>query len=673
MLLYALTIVAGAFLLFQIQPMLARSILPWFGGAAAVWTTCLLFFQVVLLFGYLYAHALVRYFKPRTQMLVHIAWLSVSALALPVYPSAKWKPGGHEDPVLGILVVLTATVGLPYFLLSTTGPLLQAWYARRFQDPMPYRLCALSNAGSMFALVSYPALFEPVFTAQQQARIWSVAYGAFIVLCGFTAVRSGGARGKELLVDPEPAEKPRLRLYAMWLALPACASALLLATTNHLTQNVAAIPFLWVLPLSIYLLTFILCFQGQGRYGRNPYLQLLAVGLWSMGVALGAGMQGSVPIKVTVPLFAMGLYVCCMACHGELARLKPHPRFLTQFYLSIAAGGAVGGILVGLIAPKVFRAYYELPVGLVACGVLVIVALLQDRGLPWFRKWKQPAPLVAAALTLALAIYLGARVREAEKGARIIMRNFYGLLKVTDSGPEESLTATRTLTHGTIRHGEEFLHPSRRNWPTARYGPNTGIGIAIREKQKAGPMRVGAIGLGAGTIAAYGRAGDVYRFYEINPLVLDIARSQFFFLRDSAAELDAALGDARLTLEREEPQNYDVLAVDAFSGDSIPVHLLTREAISLYFRHLKPDGVLAVHITNRYLDLRPVLAGESRAAGKSARLVDTPDGENKVSAAKWVLVTSAPGAFDAQSTPLEVERTVRMWTDDYSNLFQILK
>jgi SAM-dependent methyltransferase len=684
MILYALTIVVSAFLLFQVQPVIAKIILPWFGGSAAVWTVCMLFFQMALLLGYLYAHALVRYLKPRTQMLVHAGLLLVSALALPVYPNASWKPLSGEEPTLRILGLLAMTVGLPYFLLSTTGPLLQAWYARRFRGAMPYRLYALSNAGSMFALLSYPVLFEPVFTTHQQAWMWSAAYGVFVVLCGGLALLAGpeargqGPGGDDAEAEPEAVEKPSAKHYLMWLLLPAVASLLLLAITNHLSQNVAAIPFLWVLPLSIYLLTFILCFEGSGWYRRNPYLQLLAVALGAMAYALSVDSTGSVPIRVMVPMFAMGLFTCCMVCHGELARLKPDPRYLTHFYVMIAAGGALGGLLVGLVAPRLFNALYEMPLGLVACAVLVVWVLRQDGELKWFRRWRQPAPIVAAVLTVALAVFVGMQIRDSVRGTRVLVRNFYGALKVRDSGPATQLDATRTLTHGTINHGEQFLNPARRDLPTTYYGPNTGVGLTIRERGKSRAIRVGVIGLGTGTIAAYGRQGDYYRFYEINPLVLRLAHTEFSFLPDCRAKVDVAMGDARLSLERESPENFDVLAVDAFSSDSIPVHLLTLEAMLVYFRHLRPDGVLAVHISNRYLDLEPVLAGETRATGKIARVVDTDDDDTQdVFGATWVLITSPASGFRGEelkdSAEIESKRTVRLWTDDYSNLFRIVK
>lgn len=746
MFLYALTILVSAFLLFQVQPVIAKIILPWFGGSAAVWTTCMLFFQVALLLGYLYSHALVRYLRPRVQMLVHCAMLVVSALVLPILPNASWKPATPDEPTLRILGLLAVTVGLPYFMLATTGPLIQAWYARRYKGAMPYRLYSLSNVGSMGALISYPFVFEPAFGTHQQATMWSWAYGVFIALCGFTAWRSGGGDQQvaEAAGDP-PADPPTARTYALWLILPAVASVLLLAITNHLSANVAAIPFLWVLPLSIYLLTFILCFEGEGWYRRNPYLQLLAVALGSMAYAMGIDASGNVSIKVLVPLLSIGLFTCCMVCHGELVRLKPEPRYLTHFYLMISAGGALGGVLVGLIAPHFFNSFYEMPLGLAVCGVIVLIALRANPDWGFLAELLSPPRLVIAAVALALlgfawtgiwdfaardwspednvrsGIMMGAfllvgliaatilrggpgwvrssvkvpavlsevlvlllvgyvanEVRQTSHGYRVVVRNFYGGLRVRDNGSPDALDATRTLTHGTINHGEEYLSPARRHLATTYYGPNTGVGIAIREKQRTGAVRIGVIGLGTGTVATYGRLGDYIRYYEINPLVLHIARTQFYFVPDCKAKLDVAMGDARLSLEREQPQNFDVLAVDAFSSDSIPVHLLTREAMELYFRHLKPDGILAVHISNRYLDLEPVLQGEASVLHKAGRVVDTEDDETQdVFGATWVLIANPATGFTQEelsnSGPLDSKKSVRLWTDDYSNLFKILK
>jgi hypothetical protein len=752
MLLYALTILVSAFLLFQVQPVIAKIILPWFGGTAAVWTTCLVFFQMVLLLGYLYAHAVVRYLKPKTQVLLHAGLLIVSAAALPIYPKLAWKPSGTEEPTFAIVKLLLLSVGLPYFLLSTTGPLVQAWYSRRFKGAMPYRLYALSNAGSMFALISYPALFEPFFGTHRQALLWSIGYGVFILVCALTALRSGGEGVTETAEEVAGEHRPAARQYALWIALPACASILLLATTNHLAQNVAAIPFLWVLPLSIYLLTFILTFEGSGWYRRNPYLQLLVVALASMALADKIDASGAVPIKILVPLFSMGLYTCCMVCHGELARLKPHPRYLTHFYLMISAGGALGGLFVGLIAPNVFKALYEFPLALALCGVLTLIVLEGDHEYAWFASLLPPrrillattivavganvaynwrgrlldlagklatkvfgendsrtvdnemvivvmaafslivlvtargfrmrgklAALGAELLVLTLVGYIFYHVRQLTSDYRLNVRNFYGAMRVRDSGDASEFDSTRTLTHGTINHGEQFLNPARRNLATTYYGPGTGVALAIKEKGKDRAIRVGVIGLGTGTLASWGREGDYYRFYEINPLVLQLARTQFTYLNDCKAKLDVAMGDARLSLEKEADQNFDVLAVDAFSSDSIPVHLLTKEAMELYFRHLKnPDGVLAVHISNRYLDLQPVLAGDTKAAGRIARMVDNDEDDTQdVFGATWVLIKRKEAGFTAeeiqQSAEIGPTKTIRLWTDDYSNLFQILK
>lgn len=676
MVLYALTILASAFLLFQVQPVIARIILPWFGGSAAVWTTCLLFFQCVLLLGYLYSHWLYRKLRPRAQMLTHILLLAVSLAVLPIAPAASWKPSNAEDPTLRILLLLAANVGLPYFLLSTTGPLLQAWYSRRYHGAIPYRLYALSNAGSMLALVSYPVLFEPWLGARSQSLSWSWAYAVFVVLCATTAFLGINTTDTRLPdADPSTGD-PQSNIF-FWIALPACASILLLSITNHLSQNVAAIPFLWILPLSLYLLSFILCFESPRWYQRRVFLGMFVVAAGSMAYALSPEFQNN-PVKVMIPFYAVGLFVCCMVCHGELARLKPHPSRLTSFYVMIALGGALGGVFVALIAPRVFNGFYELPLGLAACGFVVLAVLRGDPESGLGGSWRQPAPLAAAILTLALAGYLGFIIHERGGGGRVTARNFYGGLKVADATADDSDEPVRRLTHGTITHGEQYLDPKLAGRPTTYYGPNSGVGRAIRQDQEAGPVRVGVIGLGTGTLAAYGRAGDYFRFYEINPLVLRLANTQFTFLKISKARLDVAMGDARLSLERELPENFDVLAVDAFSSDAIPVHLLTREAFVLYFRHLKADGVLAVHVSNKHLDLRQVVKLAADSLQKDVRLIDTEDEPNDVFGSTWMLVTACRGFFDKpllRTAAVAVPRSgrVRLWTDDYSNLFRILK
>jgi SAM-dependent methyltransferase len=684
---YALTIFVSAFLLFQVEPVIARIILPWFGGSAAVWTVCLLFFQVALLLGYGYAHWSIRALRPAVQTRVHLVLLALSLFCLPIMPAPGWKPHGGEEPTGRILLLLLVTVGLPYFLLSTTGPLLQAWYARRRMmegadgpRPFPYRLYALSNFGSMLALLSYPALVEPILTIHQQAIVWSSAYVVFVILCAWVASQAGRAPSDSQLDsvghsdDWQQAVRPGVGKYLLWTALAACSSTLLLAVTTHLSQNVAAIPFLWVLPLSLYLLSFILCFGVQTWQWRPAFLPLPAIALAGMVYTLFWD-PNDIGIMALIVLFSVGLFICCVVCHGELARLKPHPRYLTGYYLTMSFGGALGGLFVGLLAPHLFSAYYELPIGLAGCTLLALFVLYRDPETSGIdTTW-----LTLLAMSVAMFIGLGMHLRADPKHNRAMARNFYGVLWVFDSDDPHAENATRTLNHGTILHGEQYLNPDRHMRPITYYGPGSGIGLAVRERQQRGSERVGVIGLGTGTVAAYGRPGDFYQYYEINPLVERLARTQFSFLHDSKAQVLVTMGDARLTLESQPPQNYDVLAVDAFSSDAIPVHLLTQEAFQLYFRHLKPDGVLAVHVSNRFLDLEPVVAQLADALGKEARLVDSDaDDANELMDAQWVLVTARASFFNSPllknvAKPLSRRKHLRLWTDDYSNLFQILK
>jgi hypothetical protein len=667
-------------LLFQVQPLIAKMILPWFGGSAAVWTACVLFFQLLLLLGYLYSHWTIRYLRPKTQTMLHLVLLGASLLMLPAIPNAAWKPSGGEDPTLRILGLLGATIGLPYLILSTTGPLIQAWFVReRFQSAgKAYRLYALSNLGSMLALLSYPVLVEPYLTTQRQGYGWSAGYIVFVLLCGYTAWRGLSKApdgGGETAAGPAGAsvEAPRAGAMLLWVALAASASTLLLAVTNHLSQNVAAIPFLWVLPLALYLLSFILCFDGDGWYKRYWFLMTFAVLAGGMAYALYTDTD-NLPLKVALPLFGVGLFVCCMVCHGELARMRPDPRHLTLFYLMVSIGGAIGGIFVGLLAPRFFSGYFELPLGLAGCAVLMLVVLRRD--MTREGGGMSPAWLAGLAGVAALTGYVGYEMKQSTGGYKLMARNFYGGLKVNDSGT--GLSGTRILTHGTINHGEQFLDPSRRRMATTYYGPHSGVAAAIHAVAGDGAMHLGVIGLGTGTLATYGRAGDRVRYYEINPLVIKIAHSEFTYLTDCQAQLEIVLGDARLSLEREPEQNFDVLAVDAFSSDSIPVHLLTVEAFRLYFHHLKPDGVLAVHVSNKYLDLKPIVELAARALDKETRVIDTDDDDEIGEfGSTWVLMAGRqfferPQIHDMGSMLL-ARNELRLWTDDYSNLFRILK
>ena len=669
MLRYGLTIFTGAFLLFAVQPLIAKAILPWFGGSASVWTTCMLFFQVVLLLGYLYTHWSIGRLAPRRQAMVHIALLAASLVLLPVSPSPRWKPVGHEDPILRILLLLATTVGLPYFLLSTTGPLVQAWCARDLRHAVPYRLYSLSNLGSMLALLSYPVLVEPLVTIRGQITGWSAAYALFVLLCGALAWRNRSVPAPDVVEreSQPPNAAPSWKMHALWLVLAACPSMLLLAVTNHLCQNLAAIPFLWILPLSLYLASFIICFDHPRWYHHDVYYWLLvgALGVMTYGLLK---IDANASLKVLIPVFAAGLFVCCMFCHGELAARKPHPRYLTHFYLMVATGGALGGLAVGLGAPTLFKGYFELPVAITACGALALFLIYGRRVI---------TDVAWVAITVGLVVAASVEIRAFTSTSRVMMRSFYGGLRVVDLHGQGEDDATRTLAHGVINHGTQFLAPHKRREPTAYFGPQSGAGVAVRFADRS-PLHVGIIGLGAGTLAVYGRRGDTYRFYEINPQVIELARREFSFLEDCEAQVEVVLGDARLSLEREPPRNFDVFVVDAFSGDSIPVHLVTREAFELYLRHLKPDGVLTLHISNSYLDLVPVVRRLAQALGRPSRLVVTTDDEpRKLSGSVWMIVTSNTALLAkaglGQDNVAAPARPISLWTDDYSNQFQILK
>lgn len=673
--LHAFTIFLSAFLLFQVQPIIAKMILPWFGGGAAVWTTCMLFFQLLLVGGYLYAHWTTRRLGARTQAIVHCALLALAAAALPIVPDAGWKPAGDGDPGAHILGLLAVTVGLPYFVLAATGPLAQVWYSRAHRGALPYRLYALSNAGSMLALLTYPVAVEPWLPTRAQALGWSGAFIVFALACAVLAWRSRGASWEVAAGAAAADAPPAAGRYLLWGALAATASVLLLAFTSQLSQNVAPIPFIWVLPLALYLLSFILAFDGSGWYRRGIYLPLTAVGLAGVTALLHADFRHA-ELWVMLPAYAATLFAACMVCHGELVRLKPAPRYLTGFYLAISIGGALGGVFVGLVAPRVFLDLYELPVGLVMMAAMAALVLALDAH-TIAGALRGAVVAGAGALAVALAGTLWWIYDGYARDTTVRVRNFYAAMRVRDSG--FGAEQERVLTHGSITHGKQFTVPERRKWVTTYYGETSGVGRAILAAGLDGPVRVGVIGLGAGTLAGYGRAGDSFRLYEINPQVIELARAQFTYVADTRAKVEMSLGDARLSLEREPPQGFDVLAMDAFSSDAIPVHLLTAEALETYFRHLKPGGVLAVHISNRYLDLKPVLRAAAARFGRHARLVDEDsDDARGVYGSTWVLIADDPGVFErpplaGAAAPLESDRRVRLWTDDYSDLWRILK
>ena len=680
-LLFAGTIFSSAFCLFLIQPIIAKQILPWFGGSAAVWAVCLVFFQLMLLAGYAYSDWSSRHLRPALQVGLHVLLLAASVLFLPIIAGNGWKPVNGDDPTWRIIALLLATVGLPYFMLSTTGPLVQSWVARSFDKAQVYRYFSLSNLASLIALISYPFLIERHWAIAGQAYGWSAGYSVFALLCAgcalvFLRAQRQGAPASLAAQDASPEAKsatdvaargaaPTLRSACIWLIAAAMGSWMLLAVTSHITQNVAAIPFLWLLPLTLYLLTFVLCFESDRWYRPNWFRPLTALLMAVCAYSLAYGSLGS-NVLTAVPLFVGCLFLLCMFYHGELARLRPSPQYLTRFYLMLSLGGALGGIGVGLIAPHVLPAYYELGIGFVVTALLAAV-LVQAR-------WQR---VLALALGVFCSVFLLLQIQDDVHDSRYLGRNFYGTLSTFDSHRSDPLLDRRQLYHGAIKHGEQFLEPTRKSWPTAYYGQTSGVALAIAQTQHPG-QRVGVIGLGAGTLATYGRAGDSYRMYELNPDVIQVAQTEFSFLADSAAHIDLIPGDARLSLEREAPQNYDVLAVDAFSGDAIPVHLITDQAMAVYLRHLQPDGVIAFHLTNRYLNLAPVVQAIAQSRGLHSVLVHDEPERPAQRDTDWMLVSRNAAVLESAAIsarrvePAHIAQ-LGVWSDDFNNLFDVLR
>ncbi len=778
---FGLTIFTGAFLLFQVQPLIAKYILPWFGGGPSVWTTCMLFFQALLLGGYCYAHLTSKWLRPRAQALVHVILLAPALALLPITPADAWKPASPEHPTLRILLLLAASLGLPYFVLSSTGPLLQQWFSLSNPGRSPYRLYALSNVGSLLALLSYPFFFETHFARKTQAALWSCGLVLFVLLCAGCALAVWRAKKavqspESRVHSPESTVHSPQSTYLLWLLLPACASVMLLALTNKMCQDVAAIPLLWVLPLSIYLLSFIVCFDSPRWYERVPFRVLLVGALGALYWAIPKGNETA--LGPLLGVYSGALFICCTVCHGELYRLRPEPERLTTFYLMIAAGGALGGVLVAVVAPMVFSDYFELQWGAVGCGVLALAAWARDRrpegvrqcrwlasvlplvvllavdrllaglGAHWgegprtglvvvriaegafllqlayvgleTQALDQPGARLWPALVLAFAPWAGGKRfsryghwralacwwlaaglvvlgiglwQKANRATTLVVeraRNFYGVLTGTRGCPGDPAHHNRELVHGRTLHGLQLVDSNVAAIPTLYYCETSGIGLALRALPGNG-RRIGLVGLGVGTLAAYARTNDVFRFYEINPQVQRLAEKHFSYLARAPREVVIQLGDARLSLEREPPQKFDLLALDAFSGDSVPVHLLTREAFALYERHLKPHGLIAVHITNRYLDFEPVVLNAARELNFDSLVIDanpldpaavqtSPTGQTWwMLASTWVLLShdrqllSTPSLYDAARPPRFMPGKVRLWTDNFTSLFQVMK
>lgn len=691
--LFLAAIFLSAFLLFQVQPVIARYILPWYGGSPAVWTTCLLFFQVGLLAGYAYAHGLVTFFRERRKLQagIHFVLLLLAFLVLPITPDAAWKPDGTElNPATGIVRLLGFTVGFPYLLLSASGPLLQHWFAESHPGRSPYRLYAISNLGSLLGLLTYPFLFEPRLDVTQQTALWSWAFAIYALLAIATGVvflkRTAPLAGHHS-TEAEGARPPVVDVL-LWIAFSACGSMLLLSLTSQMCQDVAVVPFLWVVPLSLYLLTFVIAFDHERWYLRYVAIPLAAVAIgltiWLMNLQYASSEW---PLFKQIAVYCGAIFFACLVCHGEIVRMKPAVRHLTGFYLCISLGGALGGIFVSLVAPRLFNGYWELHLTFDILALLVSFQLWR-----YFRNTRRPFLVLGGAcgwiaLLAVMVHFLGKHMEESREQSIIMRRGFYGVLKVEEINAGTEF-AFRALHHGRISHGRQYLDESRRTLATTYYSPNSGVGavfecLAARNASPTEPVHIGVVGLGVGTITSYAEEGDRFRVYEINPQVEELARSHFTYLADCRGEETIVLGDARISLERElaagQSQQFDALFVDAFSGDSIPIHLITREAFDLYYQHLKPGGVLAIHVTNLHLDLSDPVRNLAAASGHRAFRVDhSPDvTEDFAYYSDWILITkdeAFAAALEASDYLSKWDRPETLpihWTDAYSNLFDV--
>ena len=700
---FALVIFISAFLIFLVQPLIAKQILPWFGGSAAVWATCLLFFQTALLAGYAYADAVTRWLSLKRQVMLHMALLTLAALTMPILVSEAWRPVGTEEPISRILLLLAATIGLPYFLLATTTPLVGAWYSRRFHAAAPYRLFALSNFASPLALLGFPFLIEPMMGNRQVSWAWSGLFVVFALLCAALAWRTlkagaasvapaagqvgpGDATAPVDTATVGAAASPGAGAAAgagagagegaaagplTWTLLSAVGSAMLLGVTSHLTQNISSAPLLWVFPLALYLVTFIISFDHPRWYLRGLVLPLAGISL-----PLMAWLSDSLALKQVTPVYALGLFFVCMACHGELARLKPEPRRLTAFYLCMSVGGALGSLFMAVLAPLVFKGYFELYAALVVAGMAAWLLPLPA--------WASSRRLVLRAAVGAVVVCTGALsvqgVKTYVEAVRFMDRDFYGVVRTRDS--DVGGEPFRNLIHGAIAHGGQLLREDLRMAPSSYFGPTSGYGRVFASLPP-GPRKVGVIGLGAGALAAYAKPGDEWVFYEISPAVVQAALQEFTFLPKFPGRHEVVVGDGRLALEREAPRQYDVLAMDAFAGDSIPTHLITREAMAAYLKHLKPDGVLVFQATNRFVNLMPVLHNLAQAFGMQAVLIsDSPPtatgADYWLSSTDQVIVTRNAALLQSPAIrevaqPLQADPGLPVFTDDYVNLVRILK
>jgi spermidine synthase len=664
-LLFGGAVFLGSFLLFLVEPIAAKQLLPTFGGSAAVWLTCLVFFQTALLVAYLYAHWLAS----RPYWVLHCVGLLVATGAAATWAAQSASPNPLH-PIAAIFLSLGLTIGLPFLMLGATSPLLQVWLARLQTGAIPYRLFALSNLASLLALALYPTFFEPHFTLRAQRMVWTGGFAAFALLSIVLTFRTRNASAAvtQAPFDEAPFPPAPMGHKVLWVLLPMGAAMQLSAVTSYITANVAAIPLLWILPLATYLITLILAFQFPRMLPRGIITRFLVVMLAGLGYML-TKVDVTLPLRIALSFFLVEVFFSCLFCHTEAYALRPkRPSESTLFYLLFAAGGALGSFFIAIASPLIFSFNYDL-------AITFFVTALLALAVTWSGGWTQRLLWGTASILLFALIFM---LHTAfERNTPLAVRNFYGSLRVRQSFSYPGATM-RTLTNGTIQHGTQIFTPELRKTPTTYYAEDSGVGLALRFCCVGRPRNIGVVGLGVGTIAAYGLPGDRIRFYEINPAVEPIARNLFTYIRESGAGISVVTGDARSSLAKEPPQQFDVLVIDAFSGDAIPLHLLTTQAIELYKRHLAPGGILAFHISNQHVDLEPEVALVAQSAGMSAWRVSSYANEQTGEfTARWMLVSENSAFFEQpevklRARPAAVNPKAKLWTDDYSSLLPVI-
>jgi hypothetical protein len=726
---YATAIFLSAALLFAVQPLFTKMVLPRLGGSPSVWSVAMVFFQGVLLAGYAYAHALTRFLPGRIAVTVHVAVLIVATFALPLAVATGWSASPDHGEAFWLMALFAVSIGLPFFALSANGPLLQAWFARSSHPDagQPYFLYAVSNVGSLLALLSYPFVLEPLTTLREQNRMWSAGFYGLIVLvalCGFMALRARGSDSRPFDVQPadsQPGDEgiaaaaPTWRDAATWMALAAVPAGLLIAVTAHLSTDVAAAPLLWVIPLALYLLTFVIVFQTKPLLRHDWMVAIQPLFIAGLVVLLAFEVLHHIFLSTAGNIAAF--FVTALVCHGELARRRPAPRHLTAFYMWMSAGGVVGGIAAGLVAPRVFSWVAEYPL-LIVLAILcrpgparpvsrhwravwlvvlaaAVAAMLLGLGYQYGLQEKAFKPAIAGLLVISILFwrdpvkfaaviavaFMAARLHDPGVGRREFVRSFFGVYKIIDSADG----MFRIFLHGTTEHGAQRLErddgsPIGRPETLTYYhlGSPLAQATAAVRKRKDAPIRIAVVGLGTGTFACLTGPGDVLHFYEIDRVVAGIATdpTRFSYVSRCAPEARIVLGDARLTLAAADDGQYDVIVMDAFSSDAIPVHLMTQEAMAIYLKKLAPGGLVLMHISNRHMELASVVANIAAANGAVTRLSDSDTGEDddnyKFSSTVAAVARSEPefaalaGSEDWQPTP--PDPSLRTWTDDYSNI-----